>query len=246
MEQRLLEGSQYQSSSKAKAFRAGLSTGLPIFLGYIPIAIAYGVLAVQSGLDLVQLTAMSVLVYAGASQFMGAKMIGANTSILEVVIATFILNFRHFVMSLSFMNKTRRLPLSWKVPLSLGLTDESFAVSSLHGEEAKKPHGKIFFLTITLFAYSAWISGSLIGGLLGEIVPDQLSQSMNIALYAMFIALLVPNVKKEWRVGLIAMISMLLNALFTSIQIPEGWAIVFATLIGGFLGIFLLKEEWEK
>ncbi|MRG86890.1 AzlC family ABC transporter permease [Salinibacillus xinjiangensis] len=227
------------------AFRSGLITGFPIFLGYLPIALAYGVLAAQS-MTLLQLTAMSVLVFAGASQFMGAKMIGAGTGLLEVVVATFVLNFRHFVMSLSFMNKARPIPMRWKIPLSLGLTDETFAVSSLHGEEAKKPYGKVFFATVIVLAYSAWVGGSLVGGLLGELIPAQLSQSMNIALYAMFIGLLVPSVKKEWRVGLIAIISMLLNYALVNIHVNEGWAIVIATIIGGFFGIFLLKGDDEK
>ncbi|MBB6454639.1 4-azaleucine resistance transporter AzlC [Salirhabdus euzebyi] len=226
-----------------EAIRAGAVAGFPIFLGYLPIAITYGVLAVQSGLSILQLTLMSVLVFAGASQFMGAKMIGTGAAAIEIVIATFVLNFRHFVMSLSFMNKARPLPLKWKIPLSLGLTDETFAVSSLHGEEAKKEKGKLFYATLIIFAYSSWVGGSFLGGVLGEVIPERLSQSMGIALYAMFIGLLVPSVKKEWRVGLIALISMLLNFAFVHLHISEGWAIVLATIIGGSFGIFLLKEE---
>ncbi len=246
MEAKTLNNIPTSASSVQHAFRSGFVKGFPIFLGYLPIAIAYGVLAVQTGLSLVQLTAMSILVFAGASQFMGARMIGAGTSVLEVVIATFILNFRHFVMSLSFMNKSRALPISWKIPLSLGLTDETFAVSSLHSSEANKKYGKVFFATITLLAYSAWVGGSLLGGLLGEIVPEKLSQSMNIALYAMFIGLLVPSVKKEVRVGFIAAISMIINFMLVNLKVSEGWAIVIATVIGAFFGIFLLKEDEEK
>jgi 4-azaleucine resistance transporter AzlC len=234
------------AASIGTTFRAGIVTGFPIFLGYLPIAVAYGVLAAQSGMDLLQITAMSVLVFAGASQFMGAEMIGARTGVIEIVIATFILNFRHFVMSMSFMNKARPIPMRWKIPLSLGLTDETFAVSSLHGEEANKPHGKVFYATVILLAYSAWVGGSLLGGLLGEVIPDQLSQSMNIALYAMFIGLLVPSVKKEWRVGLIAIISMLINFALVNIDVSKGWAIVLATIIGGLFGVILLKGENEK
>src|SRR5690606_13272924 len=170
MEAKTIKDVTTTPNKTGNAFRDGLVTGFPIFLGYLPIAIAYGVLAIQSGLNLFQLTAMSALVFAGASQFMGATMIGVGTSVLEIVAATFILNFRHFVMSLSFMNKARPVPLSWKVPLSLGLTDETFAVSSLHGDQAKKPNGKVFFATITILAYSAWVGGSFVGGLLGEII----------------------------------------------------------------------------
>jgi 4-azaleucine resistance transporter AzlC len=241
-----LEKIPTSSTSIGSTFRSGVVTGFPIFLGYLPIAVAYGVLAAQSGMTLLQLTAMSVLVFAGASQFMGAEMIGARTGVIEIVIATFILNFRHFVMSMSFMNKARPIPMRWKIPLSLGLTDETFAVSSLHGEKAKQPYGKVFYATVIILAYSAWVGGSLLGGLLGEVIPDQLSQSMNIALYAMFIGLLIPSVKKEWRVGLIAMISMLINFALVHIDVSKGWAIVLATIIGGLFGVILLKGEDGK
>src|SRR5690606_38686505 len=118
-------------------FRKGLQTGFPIVLGYIPVALTYGVLAVQSGLSVLELTLMSVLVYAGASQFMGVNMIAASATVVEIVVATFVLNFRHFIMSLSFMNEVRdRISLRGRIGLSLGLTDEAFAVSALNKEEA--------------------------------------------------------------------------------------------------------------
>ncbi|MDC3417300.1 AzlC family ABC transporter permease [Aquibacillus salsiterrae] len=231
-----------QPSTRMLMIQRGISKGFPIMLGYLPIALTYGVLAKQAGMNVSEITLMSVLVYAGASQFMGAGMIGAGAGMLEIVIATFVLNFRHFVMSLSFMNRLRGIPLRWKVPLSFGLTDESFAVSSLHTEEAKQDKGTYFYAALMLTAYSSWVIGSFLGGILGDIIPDALSQSMGIALYAMFIGLLIPSVRKEWRVGIIATAAMLINYEL-SLYISSGWAIVFATIIGGFCGIVLLKGD---
>lgn len=229
-------------SAKITMMKRGLTVGFPIMLGYIPIAITYGVLAKQAGLTLTELTLMSVLVFAGASQFMGANMIALGAGAVEIIIATFVLNFRHFVMSLSFMNRMRPVSLKWKLPLSLGLTDETFAVSSLHTEEAKKEKGFLFYITLTLIAYLSWVIGSLLGGILGEIIPESLSQSMGIALYAMFIGLLVPSVKKELRIGMIVLIAMLVNVICLQFM-SSGWAIVAGTVLGGFSGVFLLKEE---
>jgi 4-azaleucine resistance transporter AzlC len=222
--------------------RKGITTGLPIMLGYMPIAITYGVLAKQSGMTLTELTLMSVFVFAGASQFMGANMIAVGSGAIEIVIATFVLNFRQFVMSLSFMNRLRDIGLNWKVPLSLGLTDETFAVSALHPEEAKRDKGMLFYTALFLTAYFSWIVGSFLGGVLGEVIPDKVSQSMGIALYAMFIGLLIPSIKKEHKLGLIAVLAMLINALCIQIGMSSGWAIVFGTIIGGMSGIPLLKE----
>src|SRR5699024_1431641 len=119
-----------KSSPTIYMVRKGITIGFPIMLGYLPIAITYGVLAKQAGMTLTELTLMSVMVFAGASQFMGANMIAVGAGALEIIVATFVLNFRHFVMSLSFMNRLRNLSLKWKAPLSLGLTDETFAMSS--------------------------------------------------------------------------------------------------------------------
>src|SRR5699024_9435735 len=131
--------------------------GLPIVIGYIPIAITYGVLAKQSGMSLMELTLMSALVYAGASQFMGVNMIAVSASAAEIILATFVLNFRHFVMSLSFMNGLRdHVGIKGRVGLSLGLTDETFSVAALHMDEAKKEKSVLFYGTIILTGYLSW------------------------------------------------------------------------------------------
>ncbi|MBP1968955.1 4-azaleucine resistance transporter AzlC [Virgibacillus natechei] len=231
------------NSQAIHMFRKGIATGFPIMLGYLPIAITYGVLAKQAGMSLAELTLMSVMVFAGASQLMGANMIAVGAGALEIIIATFVLNFRHFVMSLSFMNRLRDIGLKWKAPLSLGLTDETFAVSALNTEEAKMEKGAFFYTAIILTAYVAWIFGSFLGGVLGEVIPEILSQSMGVALYAMFIGLLIPSVKKELKVGLIAIIAMLIHAICVYLGISTGWAIVLGTILGGMSGIYLLKEE---
>ncbi|ALX48729.1 AzlC family ABC transporter permease [Lentibacillus amyloliquefaciens] len=230
------------TSQSIHMFRRGIAVGFPIMLGYLPIALAYGVLAKQAGMSVTELTLMSVMVFAGASQFMGANMIALGAGAVEIVVATFVLNFRHFVMSLSFVNYLRRFGLKWKIPLSMGLTDETFAVSALHTTEAKKEKGSYFYLALILTAYIAWIAGSFLGGVLGDVIPEQLSQSMGIALYAMFIGLLIPSVKKQWRVGLVAIIAMLINLLCSQFM-SEGWAIVCGTVLGGLSGVFLLKGE---
>jgi 4-azaleucine resistance transporter AzlC len=232
-----------EKTQSVQMVRKGITAGFPIMVGYLPIAITYGVLAKQSGMSLTELTLMSVMVFAGASQFMGANMIAVGAGVLEIIIATFVLNFRHFVMSLSFMNRLRDVPMRWKAPLSLGLTDETFAVSALHPKEAKMEKGALFYTALILTAYFSWVLGSLLGGLLGEVIPERLSQSMGIALYAMFIGLLVPSVKKELKVGLIAVIAMLINALCLQLGMSTGWAIVLGTILGGMSGIYLLKEE---
>lgn len=221
----------------------GFNVALPIAIGYIPIALTFGVLAKQSGLSLMELTLMSALVYAGASQFMGVNMIVASATATEIILATFVLNFRHFIMSLAFMNGIREyIGFKGRAGLSLGLTDETFSVAALNMNEAKKEKSVLFYGTIIVTAYLTWIIGSLAGGLLGNIIPEKLSQSMGIALYALFIALLIPSVKKEYKYGIIAVIAIVINVIAGQF-LSSGWSIVLATLLGGFCGLFILKER---
>src|SRR5699024_10112384 len=147
--------------------KRGVLAGIPIMLCYLPIAIAYGVLARKTGLSLAELTLMSVLVFAGACQFMGVYIVCLGFDAFEIVVASFVLNFRHFIMSMSFMNQLKDIRLNWKIPLSLGLTDETFAVSSLHTKEAKMEKGVLFYTALFITAWLAWILGSLLGGVLG-------------------------------------------------------------------------------
>lgn len=233
------------NAGKTEMVLKGLQAGFPIVLGYIPVAITFGVLAAQVGMSLTELTLMSALVFAGASQFMGANMIAVHASAVEIIVATFVLNFRHFVMSLSFLNNVRDfIPLRGRFLLSMGLTDETFAVASMNPEEATRKNGIYFYLTINLAAYISWITGSYLGGLLGEIIPEKLSQSMGVALYAMFIGLLIPSVKKNIRFGLIAIIAMLINVIAHQF-VSSGWAIVLGTVLGGLTGVYFLKEKTE-
>lgn len=225
------------------SLKRGAMAGLPIMFGYLPIAITYGVLASEAGLNLFEITMMSVMVFAGASQFVATNMILTSVSAIEIILATFVLNFRHFVMSFSFMNQIRSFSLKWKIPLSMGLTDETFAVGSLHKKESKGSYGGWFYAAMILVSYSSWVGGSFLGGVLGEVIPTALSQSMAVALYAMFIALLVPSIRREWKIGIIAIISMGVNYILSALGVSNGWSIVVATLVGGASGIGLLKEE---
>src|SRR5699024_6421975 len=227
---------------QADEVKQALLISLPIVLSYLPVAIAYGVLAKQAGLNLLELTSMSAFVYAGASQFMAINMMMVGSGVIEIVIATLVLNFRHFIMNLSLMSQLTTVSQRSKVPLSLGITDETFAVASLQMEKKKENHSITFFAILVLSAYLSWVIGSFVGGLLGQVIPDQLSQSMGIALYAMFIGLLIPSVKKEFKYGLIVLFAMILNLAFVQF-ISEGWSIICATIIGASAGIFLLKDD---
>ena len=217
-------------------------TAVPVALGYIPIAIAFGVISVQSGVNVAQAASMSLMVYAGASQFMGVNMILTGAGFVEIVIATLVLNLRHFVMSMSIMHELKHIKKAWKPVLAFGITDETFAMLSLREREQGTPLDPVFAAGLMGTAYGSWVGGTIIGGFFADYIPASISSSMSIGLYAMFIGLLVPAVRGAWKAGVIVAGSMLLGTLFGNF-LQRGWAIVLATVIAASASIFLMKEE---
>ncbi|SDC62790.1 4-azaleucine resistance probable transporter AzlC [Pelagirhabdus alkalitolerans] len=218
----------------------GMKQGMPIMLGYFPIALTFGVVSQQAGLSLVELTSMSILVYAGAAQFMAVNLLMVSAGLLEITIATFVLNFRHFVMSLSFVHKLEHINVRWKTALTSLLTDESFALASMDSKKEKKSH--YYYLGLFSVAYLSWIMGSFLGGVMGDIFPERLSVSLGIALYAMFIALLIPSIQKNRRHGWIALIAMAINYTL-SFYVDSGWSIVLSTIFASGIGTMFIRRE---
>lgn len=185
-------------------FRKGLAQGLPIFLGYIPAAVAFGVLGAATGLSVYETSAMSVWVFAGASQFMALNLIQNGVNIPEIIFAAFVLNLRHLLMSTVL---TQKIKGNWLVKsiLAFGITDEAFVLSTVcnNGDKDEGSLGidAARFAGMALVAYSGWVAGTLLGVVFVNILPQAVMKGMGISLYAMFIALLVPSLKKSRKMG---------------------------------------------
>jgi 4-azaleucine resistance transporter AzlC len=224
----------------------GVKAGVPVAVGYVPMAMAFGVLATQTGLSFSQAGAMSFFVYAGASQFASLGLLAGGASALAIVLATLVLNFRHFLMSVAL---SRRLPLRQgsdhrarilPFALGFGITDETFVVASLQDHLTIR-----FFFGLIATVYLAWLSGTLIGAGFSSLIPAVIARGMGVALYAMFIAILVPGVKKAWVNGLVAVAGGLLawGASMVVPAVPSGWRIVVAILAASALGAMVGEPD---
>jgi len=213
---------------------------MPIALGYIPIAIAFGALAMEARLRLIEAALMSVIVFAGASQFMAVSMVLAGAGGWQIIAATLFINLRHLVMSMAVHNRIQTDKRGWRVLLSFGVTDETFALLTMQLDSAAI--SPWFAAGLMGIAYLGWVGGTLIGGLSAQVIPARLSASMTLGLYALFIGLLMPQVRRSLRIGLIAAVSMAINAVLTPIIAP-GWAIVIATTLGALFGAWITPEE---
>jgi 4-azaleucine resistance transporter AzlC len=228
--------------SKKQAFILGCKDGWPIAFGYFSISVTFGVLAAQGGLSTSEATAMSIWVFAGASQFIALSLLSASAGWIEIVLATFVLNLRHLLMSTTLARRVSTTKVKAAI-LSFGITDETFVVATI-GEQSKEIQGS-YFAGIAIIAYSSWISGTLVGGLFGEFIPTSLTNSMGIALYAMFIALLVPAIKHSMQKAVVAGAGASLCTLlyFLLPELSYGWAVVISTIFASTIGLFLSKEE---
>jgi len=232
------KNSQHESTIKQDYIR-GARAGFPIIVGYLSIGLAFGLLAKTTGISLLESVLFSSVVYAGASQFMALTLMAMGSGALGIIITTFLVNFRHFLMSASLSAKLkdgagRFLPL-----LAFGITDETFSVASFE----KGRLSPEYMLGLNLVSYAAWNGGTVLGFILGSTLPQSLQASMGVALYAMFIALITPVAKKSHKVAALAILSGLVNTLVAKYTaVPQGWSIIIAILSVSTFGLFLFDE----
>jgi len=221
----------------------GIQSGLPIALGYFPIALAFGALAGQAQLNWSEATLMSLIVFAGASQFVSVSMLLAGAGAAQIITTTLFLNLRHLIMSLAVNNQIRKFSPGWKAFLSFFITDETFALLTL-GKDSGQPDLRTpsYMTGLMITAYLGWVSGTMLGGLGAGFIPLEITTAMTVGLYGLFIGLLVPPARKSLCLALIALVSMLLNWILVQL-VKQGWAIVIAIILAAGLGVFLLKEE---
>ncbi|KEZ47409.1 AzlC family ABC transporter permease [Metabacillus indicus] len=217
---------------KQTHFSEGMAAGLSIAIGYMPVALTFGLLAGDTGLTLSETVMMSIFVFAGAAQYISLSLLAAGTGIFEIVFTTFIVNIRHFLMSASLNEKVEEDSLWKKALYSFGITDETFSVASV--KEGTVSAGYMFGLIF--ISYSSWVVFSGVGHMIGANLPETLQESMSVALYAMFIGLLVPSMKKQRKVVFLAGAAAIFNSVFyLTGSLSTGWSIVLSTLLSAVL-----------
>ncbi|MES9682723.1 branched-chain amino acid transporter AzlC [Bacillus sp. AFS001701] len=232
-------------ANRSKEMKEGFLASVPLIIGYLPVAFTFGLIAKQADINVLNTLSFSVLVYAGASQFMGLSMYLAGVSFFQIYIATFILNFRNFVMSLSFNHQFKTLPFWHRVYLSITLTDENFAVTTLGKKGSSASYSSIYLITLHTIAYCTWISGTILGVVFSKLIPKIISESMGISLYAMFIGLLTPAIRTNWKACLIVLVSMLLNFILSSF-LSQGWSLILSSILASLFAIVLMKGDHKE
>lgn len=222
--------------------RGAVQAGIPIFIGYFPAAVAFGILAKGCGTSLMEAFLFSAVVFAGASQFIALNLLMTGMGPGGIILTTLLVNFRHFLMSAYLSTRLRNLAHKTYFFLAFGVTDEVFSVLSFH-KTTLTPRF-VFFLELS--AWSGWVSGTVCGFVLGGFLPDILTQSMGVALYALLLAILMPALKISRQTVFLAVLSAGLNSLLIWLDLlPAGWTIIVCILVVAFVGAMLAPEKKE-
>lgn len=233
-------------SYKLQEYIKGLKKGVPIGLGYISVSFTFGMMVVTGGLSPYVALIISMTNLTSAGQFAGLGLIFNHASYLEIALTTFVINLRYMLMSLSLSQKLDpSINLLKRGIMAFGVTDETFTVASLEKETLTS--GYMFGL-ITM-PYIGWALGTYIGAVATTFLSNDLRNSLGIALYAMFIALIIPEMKKSKPILLVVVIAVAFSCIFKYVpyicKISSGFAVIICTILaaGTAAYFFPIKED---
>lgn len=224
------------------SFLKGVKDCIPTLLGYISIGLAFGVVGVSSGLSILEIALLTVLVYAGSAQFIFCALILTNSPPSAIILTIFIVNLRHFLMSLTLAPHFTKYSLARNIGFGSLLTDETFGVAITKLMQTKKLSGR-WMDGLNITAYLVWIAACVAGAFIGQWVGNPQKWGLDFALTAMFVALLVLQLQSSGKSKLAK--NLLLVGLITlcmyvfSYFMPSHLAVLISTIIVATVGVVI-------
>lgn len=225
---------------KRNIFAIGLRDGIPIALGYLAVSFSFGIAAVAAGLTPIEAILISMTNLTSAGQFAGIGIITSDGSYFELALSQFIINLRYSLMGISLSQKldTSFSP-SKRAVLGHALTDEIFAVSV----SRTKPVTPIYFFGLALLPYIGWSLGTGAGAFFGELLSASLRDALSVAIYGMFIAIIIPEVKKNKNTAGIVFLAIAISCVLYYVPVFDfisgGFATIICAVIASAIGALL-------
>ena len=201
------------------------------------MGIGYAAIAMKAGFTPLQTISMSFLVYAGAGQIIAASMALSSATAIAIILTNLVVNLRYFVMSTCVLNQVEESNFGLNVLAAHVTVDESFAMFSLSDDSSIW-----IYLGIAITAWLSWCLGAGIGVVLLDILPVIVTNSFNISLYALFVAILVPAVKDSKQIAALVLITAVLNIVLS--QFLGNWSLIVSTLVGAGIGMYIVDDEY--
>lgn len=225
-------------------FFQGLRDGLPIGIGYFSVSFSFGIAGINSGLTWWQALVISMMNLTSAGQFAGIGIIAAGGSYIEMAVSQLVINLRYSLMGIVLSQKMdKRFHAGYKLLLGHANTDEIFAVSVCQ-EEPVRP---VYFLGVAMLPYIGWSLGTLVGAVSGNILPQKLAAALGVAIYGMFIAIIVPNMRKNIKILITVLIAVAISCALYYIPvfqgISSGFAVIICAVLASLAGAVLFPVE---
>lgn len=228
---------------KSQYYVLGLKAGIPVILGFVPVGIGFAIMARQAGFTLAQTCGSSLMVFAGAAQIMSTGMVAEGASLFAMILATFLLNLRHVIMSICVFTKIPVKHRWLRMLMGFGITDETFAiVTTTEDPDVQTPYA---FLGLATVSYLSWFAGTLLGAVASDFLPAAVSAALGVSLYAMFLGLLMPGLTRNLRLTVLVVFTALCNTVLR-LFMESSWALIVSTLVCAFIGVFFVELEEEK
>lgn len=235
---------------KREEFLQGIRHGIPICLGYFSVSFAFGMTAVIQGLPLWAAVLISLTNLTSAGQFAGLNLMIAGGGALELMMTTLIINIRYFLMSLSVSQKVEeKMTMRQRFAISFGITDEIFAVAIQH----PKAISVVYMAGLIATPVLGWTLGTLCGGAITSLMPQSLTNALGIALYGMFIAIIIPPARENKAVLFTVLLAVGMSYGITYLPVfsflTGGWGIIVITVAVSAIAAVLFpvrEEEREK
>lgn len=211
--------------------RMGFRDGMPIALGYLAVSFAFGIISVSYGLSIAEAVIISMFNLTSAGQLAALPIIAGGGGYLELALAELLINLRYSLMSISLSQRfDKKIKAKDKLYLAYTLTDEIFAVAI--GKRTSL--GRKYLISLVILPYIGWTLGTFMGAFAGNVLPKILADSLGIAMYAMFIAIIVPVAKKERPILICVLLSVALSCLFKFVpllnKIPNGFVVIICSI----------------
>jgi len=221
---------------RRREFVAGARATFPLIVGAIPFGIIFGTLAEPSGLSALGALAMSVIVFAGSSQFIALGLLAAGAALPVIVATTLVVNLRHLLYAANLVPKVGHLPHRWRLVMAFGLTDETFAVVSKRYLQQDTAQAHWFYLGSFLAMYGNWVLCTALGVGLGELFPDMTNWGLDFAMSVTFIGIVVPYLRNTpmWAAVIVAGAMAV-----ATVAIPHKLGLIVAALSGIAVGLSL-------
>lgn len=218
--------------NEKKGFFKGIADGFPICLGYVSVAFAFGIFSIGNGLKASEAVLISMTTVTSAGQLSAVPIIAGGGTLLELALTQLIINLRYSLMSVSLSQKFGKdIRLIDRFILAFVNTDEVFAVASSQKGKVSRP----YMYGLILTPYLGWSLGTLAGALAGNVFPPMLTSALGVAIYGMFIAIVLIPSKKSKATALCVAFAIVLSCLFYFIpvlrQIPQGFTIIICAVI---------------